>query len=187
MEDSMPKRIANLLVPMLLVSLAFAGSAWGQTPLERYRAESFQLRIDWQQPVLMRAGAEADLGFFGQNGDALFALSPEALESIDTYQTMRTVGFTFWAIGLTTLSAMIVMLLVDDEIFIDKSGGTDALKPLFWGLLIGGGVTGMGGALVMTGANSHLSDAVGHHNDDLNGRLGGSAAFTPRITVTTQF
>jgi hypothetical protein len=63
----------------------------------------------------------------------------------------------------------------DTDILVNPSGP----KPAFYGLLIGGAVTGIAGGTMMQAAPSYLNDAVLYYNRDLLRELRGQRAELP--------
>ncbi len=139
-------------------------------PLNAYRQQALGARFSfWSGLQLVRDGNVVKLGFFGGGREEIFAGSPAALDSIDGYRRLRIGGTIMWVVGLATLVAELALLAADRDLFI----AGESVRPLFWGMLIPGAVVGIGGGIMMQGANGYLSDAIQHYNDDLYRRLSG--------------
>lgn len=167
-----------LIVVILLPHLALAQTLpadptpTGAELLDRYRMGAFSTRFElFKGLVLSRSGQDVDVGFFGGNAEELFGESPRAMEDMTTFTQMRTVGTTFYAVGLGALLTELVLLPNDSGTFVSPHDGQPTV--VFWTTLVGGAVLGMTGALLMQGANSYLSDAMENYNTDLARRLGG--------------
>lgn len=155
---------------------AFPGA---KDALDQYLERSLELRFEqgmFSPFEVYQNGTSIDLGFFGGGYESVFAGSPDALEAMSTYQILRAVGLPLWIAGMLTLTVEVVLLLVD------ALEGTDILmepggpKPLFYGLLIGGGVVGVAGGIMIQAAPSYLGDAVLYHNRDLLREIRGQRA-----------
>jgi hypothetical protein len=142
--------------------------------LDEYRSRELHTRYSaWSGQEVYRGDKEVELGYFGGGSDAVFAGSPRALDSISTFSTMRIAGTTAYTVGLGLLITDLVLLATGSNAVVgrDAQGDIDSVKPLGWGLLIGGTVLGIGGGVAMQGANAYLSDAVDQYNEDLANRL----------------
>jgi hypothetical protein len=165
------------------------------TPLAQYRARELYLRYSWFPGLqLMRAGRVEELGYFGAGADEIFADSAAALESMRAYRTKRIVGTILYVAGLAAIVTDLVLLLADSNLLLekDRSGRATSIKPLYWGLLIPGGVVGVTGGVLMQSANGSLGDAIDRYNHDLARRFDGSALPTLvdrglRITLRGSF
>lgn len=139
-----------------------------------YREREFSTRFRfWQGQELLRGGAPVELGFFGGSGDTLFAASPEALDDIHRFRTMRITGTTLYVVGMGLLVTELVLVASQSPLVVEERTGNDTpeVKPLFWAMFLPGLVGSMTGAVMMQGANGYLSDAVGHYNADLARKL----------------
>jgi len=142
--------------------------------LERYRARELRTRFSfWKQQEVYRAEKPMDLGYFGGNYQDIFAGSPAALDSMSTYRTLRVTGTAAYVVGLGLLVADLVLLANGSSSVVGRNarGEIDSVKPLYWGLLIPGGVLGFSGAFAMQGANAYLSNAIDQYNGDLATQL----------------
>ncbi len=154
----------------------------GTNALDEYLARSMELRFEpgmFSQFEVYQNGAPIGLGFFGGGYEEIFHGSPDALDSMSTYQLLRAVGFPLWLAGTVALTVQLAILLVDvfedTDILVNPSGP----KPAFYGLLIGGAVTGIAGGTMMQAAPSYLNDAVLYYNRDLLRELRGQRAELP--------
>jgi hypothetical protein len=157
--------------------------------LATYRANEFSTRFSmWKGQELYRGGQRVDLGYFGGNGDELFAGSPEALDDIHTFRAMRITGLSLYLAGLGMMVADIALLASGSDAVAERSSpGEVGLKPLFWALFIPGVGAGLTGAFLMQGANGPLSDAVEHYNGDLARRLDRQAILRKPSGLTLHF
>ena len=146
----------------------------GPSALSQYRQQEFSTRFRfWEGQQLLRGGEPADLGYFGGNGDSLFALSPTALEDIHRFRTMRITGTALYVVGLGLLVTELVLVAQRSPLVVEENADGKAAepKPLFWALFLPGTAAGLTGGVLMQSANSYLSDAVEHYNADLAQRL----------------
>jgi MFS family permease len=151
----------------------------GGALLDQYRAGELHVRFAyWRGLDLYRGTQRTDLGYFGGNYRDIFNGSSAALESMSTFRTYRIVGTTAYAIGMGALVAGIVLLGTESDWMVrkDRYGKVESLKPLYPALLGGGAIAGLGGAFLMVGANTYLSDAVDQYNEDFARRLRSRAA-----------
>lgn len=160
---------------------AFPGA---RDALDEYLERSLEIRVEqgfFSSVTVYQNGAPIDLGFFGGSAEDFFAGSPDALESAGTFRLLRVLGFSLWLAGLTTLVVEVALLLTDafgdTDLVLDLDGPT----PLFWGLMIGGLVTGGAGATMLQAAPGYLGDAVVFHNRDLLREIRGARAELPRV------
>jgi len=155
-----------------------ASKAEGQQALQQYRQQALGLRFSfWKGMELRRGEASAALGFFGGGATEIFAGTAAALDSMRGYRIVRIAGTAMWVAGLATLLTELVLLAADRDLLIDQR--ESSIKPLFWAMIIPGGVIGISGGLMMQGANGYLSDAVGEYNRELARRLSGGSAAVP--------
>jgi hypothetical protein len=140
--------------------------------LDSYRAGALDGRFSfWHGFELTRAGRGVDLGFFGGNADAIFGASPGAMEKMSTFRTLRTVGTVLFVVGLGAIVTDAVLVASKTSPFYENG-----VQPAFDAMLLGGLVVGMGGSLMIAGANSYLSDAMDLYNRDLYDRLRASSS-----------
>jgi hypothetical protein len=142
--------------------------------LERYRTRELRTRFSfWKQQEVYRAEKPMELGYFGGNYQDIFAGSPAALDSMSTYRTLRIAGTAAYVVGLGLLVADLVLLANGSSSVVGRNarGEINSAKPLYWGLLIPGGVLGFSGIFAMQGANAYLSDAIDQYNSDLATQL----------------
>lgn len=165
--------------------LAPPGHGAVHDPLEEYLNRNMELRFEqgmFSPFEVYRNGAPIELGFFGGNYETVFDGSPDAIDSMSSYQLLRAIGFPLWLAGTIMLTVELAIVMVDafedTNILVDPSGP----KAAFYGLLIGGAVTGIAGGTMMQAAPSYLSDAVLYYNRDLIRELRGQRAELPRPT-----
>lgn len=170
-----PAASASVLTSPSAVSIAADKSAERTSDLlERYRARELRTRFSfWKQQEVYRAEKPMDLGYWGGSYQEIFALSPGALDSMSTYRTLRIAGTAAYVVGLGLLVADIVLLANGSSSVVGRNarGEINSVKPLYWGLLIPGGVLGFSGVFAMQGANAYLSDAIDQYNRDLATQL----------------
>jgi hypothetical protein len=185
--------LRRFLFVALAVSLAFPAVGQVTEPLaadalSRYRAESLRVipRAFGMSEQLWRGDQEVSPGFFGGDAEDLFGTSPRAMEAMEDYRTFRIAGFSLWAAGLAALIADLALVLAEHPSVIDEGGETTGL---YWGLLIGGLVTGAGGGLLVQSAQGYLGDAIEFHNEDLAQRLQQASQGSPalKLSFTTGF
>ncbi len=158
------------------------GGAGIYDPLEQYRARELYTRFSfWKGQEVVRGGKTVDIGYFGGGYQDVFAGSPAALDSMSTFRTLRITGTVLWVAGLAILVTDIVLLGSESNSIVDKDsrGQVTSVKPLYWGLLIPGGVLGISGGVMMQGANGYLSDAINQYNSDLTLQIGGRPVTGP--------
>lgn len=161
--------IASVLVPLQLCAPPVA-----EPPLEAYRAEVIDFRIEgsWAPRLkLFRGGEEMDPGFFGGDAELVFGTSPGAMEHMETFRTYRITGLALYLTGLSVLVAELVILVVDPELLVDSSQRGDPVRPAFWAMTVGGTVVSVVGGFFIGASNLHLSRAVQTHNEDLYERV----------------
>jgi hypothetical protein len=145
--------------------------------LDSYRAGALDGRFSfWHGFQLTRAGQDVDLGFFGGNAEAIFGASPDAMEKMSTFRTLRTVGTVLFVVGLGAMLTDLVLVADKTSPFYDNS-----VQPAFEAMLLGGLVVGLSGSLMIAGANSYLSDAMDLYNRDLYDRLRGNSGASARV------
>jgi hypothetical protein len=171
------KPTLSLLMFVVLLTGSARAQANDSNALDRYHAEHLSLRYQLFGGLrLTRSSENVALGFFGGGAEEIFEGSPDALAEMETFTTLRTAGTVLWATGLTILVAELVILLVDDDVFINPASNGGTVKPLFWGLLGTGTALGLAGGFMIQFSSSNLSRAVGHYNDDLHQRLRGQTS-----------
>lgn len=173
-ESPAPDRAAETPASGTTRDTAAALPPRGPSALSQYRQEEFSTRFRfWEGQELLRGGAPVELGYFGGNGDKLFAASPTALDDIHRFRTMRITGTTLYVVGLSLLVTELVLISSRSPLLVQEKTETEAAhpKPLFWALFLPGTAASLTGGVLMQSANSYLSDAVEHHNADLARRL----------------
>lgn len=170
----------------LLIGFAPAlawGTARGQTPpLDAYRRGEIEMRPStggFSPVVLRQAGVELEVGLVGGNAQAIFDGSPRALVAMDEFRNKRTLGVTLWAVGLTALLVDVVLITSGSSLVWEDESGMLGLGPTYWGLLLGGGLSGVVGGFLIQGANHDLGAAVDAYNEDLYLRLRGDPPSGP--------
>lgn len=146
----------------------------GPSALSQYRQQELSTRFRfWEGQELLRGGAPVEFGYFGGNGETLFAASPTALDDIHRFRTMRITGTALYVVGLSLLVTELVLISSRSPLIVQEKTEAEAAhpKPLFWALLLPGTAASLTGGILMQSANSYLSDAVEHHNADLARRL----------------
>jgi hypothetical protein len=158
------------------------GGARIYDPLEQYRARELYTRYSfWKGQEIVRGGKTVEIGYFGGGYQDVFAGSPAALDSMSKFRTLRITGTVFWVAGMTILVTDIVLLGTVSDSVVEKNsrGQVTGVKPLYWGLLIPGGVIGISGGVMMQGANGYLSDAIERYNTDLTSQIKGLPVTSP--------
>jgi len=110
-------------------------------------------------------GQELRMGYFGGNMAQYFKDSPAALAAAQSYRTRRIVGVTLATTGLAALVAGLVYTganaaTVEDPVFKGNRG-------VALGLMGGGLLTEIIGAIVVSSSTSKLFEAVNIHNAEL--------------------
>ena len=175
------------IITMLVLSIG-SQSGWAQTtPLETYRQNAMEFRLDgFEGAVLYQGGTEVELGIFGSEYETVFAGSPDAIESASRYNTMQGVGWSVWAIGVAGLVAEIVVLLVAEDVLVDEFTGD--VTGLFTAWTLASTVVGVAGGIVLQVSSTHLSDAVQAYNRDLFDELDGAPQQTSiGLSLTGRF
>lgn len=157
----------------------------GRDALDEYLSRSMELRYEpgmFTTFEVYQGGAPIELGFFGGGYEEIFAGSPDAIESMETYQLLRAIGIPLWFAGVAVLTAEIVLLMLDafgdgEKILVDSGGPTT----LFWGLTISSFAVSAVGTTLIQAAPSQLDDAVIYYNRDLVLELRGQRAELPRL------
>ena len=122
---------------------------------------------------VVRAGKELAVGAFGGNAKEVFAGVPGALDSMSTFRTLKITGLVVYVIGLSAMLVDLALLLARHEAVYSGFSGYTSLG---LGLLIGGSVVGMSGAIIMGSALPHLSSAVEKYNQAMFERARGKSA-----------
>jgi len=171
-----------LAVCVLLAPLCAAAEVSETTdPLDLYRADELSLDFSMAQGWrVTRGGVDQGLGYLGKGADTIFAGSDDALASIRTFRQMRTAGFVLNMVGVAALTAELVALLVDRDLFFDAGGG---LSPVFLAWLIPATVVGMTGGIVMEAALAPLCRAVRQYNDDLASAVRGDGMVELQVGI----
>ncbi len=160
------RRLSWLLPVLCMLWLGWSSLAIAEShpSLDYIQRNRLQIQIGWTGIVLNKGGETARPGLMGLGIERLFQESPEALNLMGTYRSLRLSGFVLWTLGLATLVTEIVLLLAAPSLM---RGNIAGLSPLFWGLMIGGSVVGFAGGIMMSASNLFLSRAVSVYNRDL--------------------
>lgn len=156
-------------VGLVVASLTASTSAWAQATaapkgdaIDFLEKNTLQLRLGlFSGTKVIRAGKDLELGAFGGNAKKIFAGVPSALDSMSTFRTIRITGVVVYAIGLAAMLVDLGLLITKNEAVYS---GFSGFTTLGLGILVGGGVVGLSGAIMMGAAVPHLTDAIGKYN-----------------------
>lgn len=127
------------------------------------------LRVGFGGTQLVRAGQVVPFGFFGGELQTVFAGSPKALAAARSFRTYRMIGLPLYIVGTAALLADLFLIGFKHSSVYDNRSGE--VTGLWYGLLIGGAVLGVGGGAVLGASQGRLSEAVERYNEDVFARV----------------
>lgn len=124
---------------------------------------------------LYRGDQRLDLGHWGGRGAHIFRNSADALGQLRLYRRLRISATVLFVTGSLLVLTDIVMLVAGVPALARSAtttaGSLTEVRPLFWGLLAGGGSLMFAGHWVGSAAAVFLDHAVDRHNAELSQRL----------------